>query len=145
MWSKIQNLPFAQACAIYRKTVANTWNWYERWVWRSGTGTSVWNTVYSDRENRITFSDLLLLPEISTGTTRKVVTCITGILRKLYGKMVKHLKDAGKRTVGSVCLGGMGFWLFKECYVLLFRISNQPTGRQWDLSHLPLTHLLAGE
>ena len=70
---------------------------------------SVWKTVYSDRENRITFSDLLLLPEISTGTTRKVVTCITGILRKLYGKMVKHLKDAGKRTVGSVCLGGMGF------------------------------------
>ena len=70
---------------------------------------SVWNTVYSDRENRITFSDLLLLPEISTGTTRKVVTCITGVLRKLYGKMVKHLKDAGKRTVGSVCLGGMGF------------------------------------
>ena len=60
-------------------------------------------------ENRITFSDLLLLPEISTGTTRKVVTCITGILRKLYGKMVKHLKDAGKRTVGSVCLGGTGF------------------------------------
>ena len=70
---------------------------------------SVWKTVYSDRENRITFSDLLLLPEISTGTTRKVVTCITGILRKLCGKMVKHLKDAGKCRVGSVCLGGMGF------------------------------------
>ena len=24
-------------------------------------------------------------------------------------KMVKHLKDAGKRRVGSVCLGGIGF------------------------------------
>ena len=47
--------------------------------------------------------------KFSTGTTRKVVTCITGILRKLYGKMVKHLKDAGKRRVGSACLGGMGF------------------------------------
>ena len=31
---------------------------------RSGTGTSVWNTVYSVRENRTIFSDLLLLPEI---------------------------------------------------------------------------------
>ena len=47
--------------------------------------------------------------KFSTGATRKVVTCITGILRKLYGKMGKHLKDAGKRRVGSVSLGGMGF------------------------------------
>ena len=29
--------------------------------------------------------------------------------RPRNGKMVKHLKDAGKRRVGSVCLGGMGF------------------------------------
>lgn len=62
---------------------------------------SVWKTVYSNRENRTTFSDLLFLPEISTGTTRKVVTCITGILRKRYGKMVKHLKDAGKRRLDA--------------------------------------------
>ena len=59
------------------------------------------------------------IPCLATGKTglsfqtffysRKFVTCITGILRKLYGKMVKHLKDAGKRRLGSVCLGGMGF------------------------------------
>lgn len=45
------------------------------------------------------------IPCLATGKTglsfqtffysRKFVTCITGILRKLYGKMVKHLKDAG--------------------------------------------------
>ena len=34
--------------------------------------------------------------KFSTGTTPK-------------WKMVKYLKDAGKRRVGSVCLGGMGF------------------------------------
>ena len=34
--------------------------------------------------------------KFSTGTTRN-------------GRMVKYLKDAGKRRVGSVCLGGMGF------------------------------------
>ena len=55
------------------------------------------------------FQTLFYSRKFSTGTTRKVVTCITGILRKRYGKMVKHLKDAGKRRVGSVCLGGMGF------------------------------------
>ena len=70
---------------------------------------SVWKTVYSNRETGLPFQTLFYSRKFSTGTTRKVVTCITGILRKLYGKMVKHLKDAGKRTVGSVCLGGMGF------------------------------------
>ena len=76
---------------------------------RSGTGTSVWKTVYSNRETGLPFQTLFSSRKFSTGTTRKVVTCITGILRKRYGKMVKHLKDAGKRRVGSVCLGGMGF------------------------------------
>ena len=29
--------------------------------------------------------------------------------RPRNGKMVKYQKDGGKRRVGSVCLGGMGF------------------------------------
>ena len=55
-------LPFEQISSIYRKTSANAWNWYQRWLWRM---VHEFAFQYSVRKNSTTFSGFPLLPDIS--------------------------------------------------------------------------------
>ena len=60
-----------------------------------------WNFRLENREFRQGKQDYLFRPSFTPGNFP--------LERPRNGKVVKYLKDAGKRRVGSVCLGGMGF------------------------------------
>ena len=48
---------------FFEKTAAKTWNWYQRWRWRSGTLIQ-FSAEHSFRINRTTFSNVPLLLQI---------------------------------------------------------------------------------
>ena len=53
---------FAKISSLNRKTAAKALNWYQRWLWRNGTRIYFWSVPSG--QNKTTFSDVPLLPEI---------------------------------------------------------------------------------
>ena len=80
------------AYPIYRKTTAKAWNWYQRWLWRNWTRSSVWNIASG--KTGLPLQMFRCSGKFSAGTTKKVM------FHLLCNQIFQNLFVNGKQPIG---------------------------------------------